>query len=389
MYLLILVLIKLSFAQNADVKNIDIRSQMNLISSKVRELAPVIKSDSEFKKANNQKVISKNITEIRDLFSSIKSHPQIEKEGLAINQMILSEELKETLNLITKNQHSHARGKFLSTLNLCVSCHSQSDGRMQFKIFTDQDIKKFKLKSFDRAELYFIGRDYELAFLNYAEFLSKVKKNDDDEEVLKSLERQLYYYVKVKRDFIAAKNYFEKLLPKVNFNSQITKELKDWISMLSTKPLWDKFDPKTTKEEDMEKFMARFISDEEEGPFFSGVDSTEVYDLNLSTILLDYYNEHPSTKLGGRILYWLAILEKRLNDDPYLSIGDFYLISCIEKYAKDPIAKDCYEAYVEDLEINFITDKSKKFSSETNERLQRLKKIINYEEHSKNSVTKD
>jgi hypothetical protein len=389
MYLLILIFLKLSFAQNTDIKNIDIRSQMSLISKKVRELAPFIKSDSDFKKVENQKIISKNITEVRDLFSSIKNHPQIEKEGLAINQMILSEELKETLNLITKKESTRARGKFLATLNLCVSCHSQSDGRMQFKIFTDQDIKKFKLSSFDRAELYFIGRDYELAFENYAQFLNKIKKSDDDEEVLKSLERQLYYYVKVKRDFTSAKNYFEKILPKIKFNSQITKEVKDWISMLSTKPLWEKFDPKTIKEEDMEKFMARFISDEEEGPFFSGVDSTEVYDLNLSTILLDYYNEYPNTKLGGKILYWLAILEKRLNDDPYVSIGDFYLISCIEKYAKDPISKDCYEAYVEDLEINFISDKSKKFSQETEDRLQRLKKLINYEEYSKKSVTKD
>jgi hypothetical protein len=129
----------------------------------------------------------------------------------------------------------------------------------------------------------------------------------------------------------------------------------------------------------MDKFLKNFISDEEEGPIFTATNSSEVYDLNLSSILLDYYNVHPETKLGGRILYWLAMLDKRLNDDLFFSLGDFYLLACMEKYSKDPIAKDCYEAYVEDMEINLISDKKDKKILDGNEKLMRLRKMINYQ----------
>jgi hypothetical protein len=131
----------------------------------------------------------------------------------------------------------------------------------------------------------------------------------------------------------------------------------------------------------MEKFLKKFISDEEEGPIFTATNSSEVYDLNLSTILLDYYNAHSETKLGGRILYWLAVIDKRLNDDLYFSIGDFYLLTCMEKYSKDPIAKECYEAYSEDMEINLVTSgKKENQEKELKIKLDRLKKMINYTE---------
>lgn len=106
--------------------------------------------------------------------------------------------------------------------------------------------------------------------------------------------------------------------------------------------------------------------------------SSEVYDLNLSTILLDFYNTHPDTKLGGKILYWLAVLDKRINDDLFFSVGDYYLLSCMEKYSKDPVAKECFDAYQEDLEINYITKENKTFPPEIIEKLNSLKKLINY-----------
>ena len=125
--------------------------------------------------------------------------------------------------------------------------------------------------------------------------------------------------------------------------------------------------------------MKGFIADEEEGPIFTVTDSTEVYDLNLSSILLDYYNAHPDTKHGAKILYWLAILDKRLNDDLFFSIGDYYLLSCMEKYSKDPIAKDCYEAYLEELELNYTSgDKSKELPADVQRKLRELRKQINY-----------
>lgn len=358
--------------------NTAVRHKMNDISGTIRQLGPYIASEQEFVKEKNKKYIQKNLVELTELFKNLKAHPVISTQGLSINQMVMTEQLEQTVNLFKTDKRSQARAKFTAALNLCVNCHTQSPGQALPKLFQDKDIAKMKLSPFEQAELYFIGRDYEKAMPIYDQFLSKSKKSDDDEFILKALERQLIYFVKIKKNFAEGKAQFDKYLAAGLFNDKIKEEVAEWSRTLGGKSLWENFNPETTKEEEMEKFMKGFIADDEEGPIFTVTNSSEVYDLNLSTILLDYYNAHPETKLGGRILYWMAILDKRINDDLFFSVGDYYLLSCMEKYSKDPVAHECFDAYQEDLEINYISKERKTFPPEIIERLNSLKKTINY-----------
>lgn len=366
---------KITKKKSAENKKSSIREEMNLISQKIRDIGPMIASEIEFTKVQNKEILTKALTELQIKFKNLKKHPVIELQGLAINQLIMSEQLGDVVHLVEKGKAVQGRAKLLSTLNLCVSCHSQSPGIKDAKLFSDQDITNFKITNFEKAELYFITRDYEKANKLYSDFLDSSKKSDDDEMIYKALERELIYFVKIKKDFGAGKLYFEKFITQKKFSESVMHEVSDWVKMLSGKPLWENFDATKVSEEEMQKFLKQFISDDEEGPIFTETDSTEVYDLNLSSILLDFYNTHPDTKIGGKILYWLAMIDKRVNDDYFFSIGDFYLLSCMEKYSKDPIAQECYESYVEDMEINLIAQKK-----ELNERLKRLKKLINYKE---------
>lgn len=355
-----------------------VRHKMNNISGAIRELGPYIASESEFTKDKNKKKIQKSLNDLTDLFKNLKTHPVISTQGLSLNQTIMTEQLQQTVGLFNNDKRSQARAKFTAALNLCISCHAQSPGQGLPKLFQDKDIAKMKLNTFEKAELYFISRDYEKALELYDQFLMKSKKSDDDEFIYKALERQLIYFVRIKKSFSEGKMQFDKYLKAKIFNDKISEEVAEWSRTLGGKNLWEGFNPETTKEEQMEKFMKAFIADDEEGPIFTVTNSSEVYDLNLSTILLDYYNTHPDTKLGARILYWLAILDKRINDDLFFSIGDFYLLSCMEKYNKDPVAADCYDAYEEDMVINYISKDKKEFPTQIKERLNSLKKLINY-----------
>lgn len=351
---------------------------MNTISGTIRNLGPYIASEQEFIKEGNKKIIEQNLLNLSDLFKNLKEHPVINTQGLSLNQVVMTEQLQQTVTYFKAGKRSLARAKFTSALNLCVGCHAQSPGQDLAKLFADKDIDKMKISLFEKAELYFITRDYDKAMGLYDQFLSKVKKNDDDEFIYKALERELIYFVRIKKDFAAGKAQFDKYLKARLFNDKIADEVSEWSRTLGGKTLWDGFNPETVKEEEMEKFMKGFIADDEEGPIFTVTNSSEVYDLNLSTILLDYYNAHPDTKLGGKILYWLAILDKRINDDLFFSIGDFYLLTCMEKYSKDPIAAECFDAYQEDLEINYLSKDKKEFPRDVIEKLNTLKKKINY-----------
>lgn len=359
-----------------------VRQKMNTISGIVRDLGLYIASEQEFTKAANKTIIQKNLEELAQLFKNLKTHPILDTQGLAVNQAVMSEQLDQTVTLFKNDQKSLARAKFNAALNLCVSCHTQSPGivsKEQAKFFPDKDIAKLKINDFERAELYFITRDFEKAMQLYDKFIRSSKKTDDDEFIFKALERQLVYLVKIKKSFPLAKTQFEGLLKSKTLNSKVAEVVSDWVKTLSGKSLWEQYDPGTVKEEDMEKFMKTFIADDEEGPIFSETNSSEVLDLNLSSILMDYYNAHPETKLGAKILYWLATLDKRVNDDLFFSLGDFYLLACMEKYPKDPVAKDCYESYLDDLAINYL-GKEKDFTPEIKQKLKKLQELIGYKD---------
>lgn len=153
-----------------------VRHKMNTISGTIRNLGPYIASEQEFIKDNNKKVIEKNLQDLSELFKNLKVHPVISTQGLSLNQMVMTEQLQQTVTYFKGGKRSLARAKFTSALNLCIGCHAQSPGQELYKIFPDKDIDKMKISLFEKAELYFITRDYDKAMALYDQFLSKVKK---------------------------------------------------------------------------------------------------------------------------------------------------------------------------------------------------------------------
>jgi len=179
----------------------------------------------------------------------------METQGLTINQLVMSEQLDQTSKLFKNNKRPMARAKLNAALNLCISCHSQSPGKINkesAKIFADKDIDKLKITDYERAEIYFVTRDFEKAIDLYDKFLVNSKKADDDEFIFNSFKRELIYFIKFKQSFSEAKSHFEKMLKQNAFNEKVTQEVNEWIKALSGKSLWDKFEPNLVKEEEMD-----------------------------------------------------------------------------------------------------------------------------------------
>ncbi len=365
-------------------KQKSVKERMESISQTIRDLTPYTVSEKDFTDEKNTKLIKDKLSTLTTEFETLQHNPAISNLGLTLNQTVMLEELRQTKNLFDADKKSLARSKFTALLNLCISCHVQVDSQMnvdKLKITVpNENLEKLPLTDFEKAEMYFISRNYQKAIDLYDRIVLSTKKTDDDEFVYQSLGRQLLYFVTIKKDFPGAKAHFKRYLDKKNLNQALSVEVKDWVNLLSKKSLWDNFDPQKVTEDQMKKFMSTFINDEDEGPFFTVDSSTEVLDLNLSQILRDYYNAHPDTKLGGQILYWLGIVDRRLNNELFFSLGDYYLLSCMEKYPTEKIAQDCYDSYVQELEVNYLTKENQKFPTDVEARLNRLKALINYKE---------
>jgi tetratricopeptide (TPR) repeat protein len=261
------------YAKSKKEESIPLRKDMNSISGHIRKLAPFIASEAEFNKESNQKVIQKNLVELSALFKNIKNHQVMDRQGLAINRQIMSEQLKQTVNLFNAKKKSEARAKFQASLSLCISCHTQSPGIKDHKLITDVELEGFKLSDFEKADMYFVTRDFEKAIKLYDAFLKGSKKTDNDEFIFDAFERELIYYVKIKKSFPEAKSKLEELMKGNNFNEKVTQEVNDWLKALSGKSLWENFDAKIVSEDEMAKFMKQFIDDDEDGPIFSPTNS--------------------------------------------------------------------------------------------------------------------
>lgn len=380
-----------SFAQNVvakpkkakvatDTKETEVRGVMFGIASELEEITPYIVSEKEFKRPENKKKIESSIKNLKNNFLNLKNHGAITQSGLVINQMVMGEQLSQIESLYRDANYDFARYKFLSSLNLCVSCHTQSEKKSVDRVFEEKSKKGLKLGAFEKAEYLYITRRYEEALPLYDQYIFEFRKSDDDEKLFRSFERKLNYYVRVKRDYKTAKFSFTENLKNKEIPNRVRGEVNDWLKILSGKTLWDNFDPKKVTEEEMGKFISTFIVDNEDGPIFTVTDSTEVLDMDLASILIEYYNAHPGTKHGAQILYWMAMIDKRLNDDLFYSLGDLYLVQCMEKYSDDPIAKDCFESYLEDMEFIYITKKKKTLPKEVLKKIEEYKKLVKYTE---------
>ncbi len=369
----------LSFNVNAAKKNVEIRKTMKGIAEELLELTPYIVSDQDFQSKKNKKIILKQVSLMKKGFAELSMHPSMNMSGLSLNRSVMSEQLSQIESLYKDQKFDLARYKFLSALNLCVSCHSQSEEKNIERIYTSSEKSGLLKANFEKAEYFYLTRQYENALKFYNLYINEFKKSEDDEKLFRSFERKLNYYIRVKRDYSLAKQNFTEDLKNKDIPNRVRAEVNDWLKILSGKSLWDGFDPKKVTDIEMDKFLKTF-DDHEEGPIFTVTDSTEVLDMDLSSILLEYYNFHPDTKLGAKILYWLAVLDKRLNDDLFFSLGDLYLVQCMEKYPQDPVARDCFETYVEDLEFYYLSKKSKNFPKEIKQKIENYKKLINYKE---------
>lgn len=361
-------------------KEKDVRAKMLGISHQLSELTPFIVSEVEFSKDQNQKKIAKHITQLKNSFKSLKDHPMMTSSGLSLNRSVMGEQLDQIEALFKQSKHDFARYKLLSALNLCVSCHTQTEHKQIERVFNEKEKDGVKLGVFEKAEYLYITRRYDEALPLYDQYIFEFRKADDDEKLFRAFERKLSYYVRLKRDYKSAHSSFESNLKNKDIPNRVRAEVNDWLKILSGKTLWDNFDAKKITEEEMGKFIQSFIKDNEDGPIFTVTDSTEVLDMDLSSILLEYYNQNPNTKLGAQILYWMAMIDRRLNDDLFYSLGDLYLVQCMEKYPEDPIAKDCFESYLEDMEFIYITKKKKEFPKEIVKKIEGYKKLVKYTE---------
>ena len=95
-----------------------------------------------------------------------------------------------------------------------------------------------------------------------------------------------------------------------------------------------------------------------------------------SGVLLNYLVENPNTELAPEILYWLSLVEHRMSQTYFFSLGDLYLKDCIKKYPTSPYAKKCYQEYADSIEAGYTGSAGVDIPVEEKRELIKLKSLL-------------
>ena len=363
----------LSFSYAEEKNDIPINKYMFEISKEIDKLTPYLLNGEKFSDDKNEKVINEHLNNLVTLFKTIQKHPKIQTPGFSISRDQIETQLKETVDAFNSKHQDFARHKLNSTLGLCISCHTQLPTGDKLKIFGGIDIEKNVKDVFEKAEFYFITRDFPKAIQNYDLFISQFKKNDDRILLESALNHKLSYFTRIMRmkteDAVAS---FNENLKNQDIPESVRLQINNWIKELKATTALDNTGKPVT-EKQMKKFLKKVTQNNQEGPRVSMFANHEAQDLKISGLLYEYLNTHPESTLVPEILYNLATIDKRLNFNIFYSLGDMYLKECIEKYPTSRFAKLCYEEYEEEKILSYTGSAGTFLPEEVKKELEELK----------------
>lgn len=348
---LLSLIMQSSFAQNNSPAPINI--YMHEISQELDKLSPYLFKEEKFIDIKNEKMIKEYLTNLVTKFKTLKKHPAIKTPGFSFSRDQIEIQLSETVQIFKTHHKEYARHKLNSTLGLCISCHTQLPSGDKLKIFGSTQIDQSITDTFEKAEFYFVTRDFAKAMVNYDQFINSYTKSDERKFLDIALNHKLMYFMRIQRDKTAEaitsfkKNVLNKELPIV-----VREQIEEWIKELKVAQFFT-LNGKVVSQSEMKKFLKEITKENENGPRLNLYSSAEVKDLRISGLLFEYLNAHPNSVLTPEILYNLAIIDKHMNFSLFYSLGDLYLIECMTKYARFPIAKSCYKEFEDEKILSY------------------------------------
>ena len=230
---------------------------------------------------------------------------------------------------------------------------------------------------FDQAEFLFATRAFDQAFALYNQVIDGYPANKLKlEDVETSLDRQLAYFSRIKRnpsEAIAQIKIHQKNKELPGF---LKANLKTWIAQFEN---WEKqitLDPKTATDKEIVAFAKKNIEPKWTSSAMQASNPELVPYLRVSGILYEYLQLHPKSPIVPDILYWLAICDRTINDSFFYSLADMYLKECVIKFPTAPVAQSCFKEYEMETIANYTGSAGTFLPAEVRTELNQMKSLL-------------
>lgn len=346
-FIVINLILFLSLNLNAQTKTKEnnIQPTMHKIFNNMQELLPYMVDEEKFADPKNDKFIGDKLKESALLIKNAKHTKELNSPTLKISREVLENHFSEIDRIFRLGNKSFARWQLNSTVPLCMSCHTQSPSTSRH--WDLADLTRASTSDFSKAELLFMGRDFDTALKMYDKIIRGYPSNKARiMDVEKSFERKVVIFSRVTRDFKAGMANLESDI-KLNkkLPEYLVKNVNAWVALFRIQ-LREGF-PNPLKSDDaaIKKYVDTELKNNLWDDMIDASNPRLVKNLTVSGVLYEYLNTHPETKLKPDILYWLAVIDKQLQDTLFYSLSDLYLKQCMAEFTSHPTAKKCFEQY--------------------------------------------
>jgi tetratricopeptide (TPR) repeat protein len=317
---------------------------MDQMFNQIFILKPFIVSEAAFKDPKNFETIDKALVNMVEASRKINHDEKIQRSGFQISAKVLTQQLNETEMVFKVGNKDYSMWMLKSTLGVCMNCHTQLPSVSTHLTTLNQ--AHILSNPFEEAEFLFVIRNFDEAMKLYRGALNGYPKNVVSVDSLeKAIYRQLFYYVRVKRDFPE----LIKVLDEDLKNAQLPRNLQKKLEGLKAAAVSMKTEPYPvftgTQEGELRKHVEGKLQAELSGKFDFGSPRRELEYLKISSVLFEYLEQNPATPLKPDILYWLSFCESRYSHQLLYSMPELYLKQCVLEFPKNPVAKKCLTEY--------------------------------------------
>ncbi|MDH4468527.1 MAG: hypothetical protein QE271_10735 [Bacteriovoracaceae bacterium] len=368
-----------------------INNEMQSMAQDVQKLIPYLFSEEKFKADKNHETINGSLSAIVAKLQHIKKHSQVQTTGKQITIQELREQMVVALHHFNSERKVVARMEVSSLLNLCVNCHTQVAGSSNTKLFGPLNVSEMQLTNYEKGTVYFLTRDYEKALALFRELVMEPGKDDINIPFVreKSLNYILTYFLRLESDLTASEKELDTIAANKNTQKFILDKISEWKKEFKNLKALSQELNSLKSDKEINAFIDKNLSKLDQGKGNALFEDKEIVALYLSGILSGFLERPLGNKLKSKILYWLAIYDKRLNAQLFYSLGDAYLQLCIKQTPHSEIASQCFQVMEEDTLFHYSGSMGTNLPENVKAELLQWKKLSEVKSNKKRNKEKD
>jgi hypothetical protein len=316
----------------------EIKPHMQNFYLSIEKLNQYIIDKNIFIDPQNSNEVDIALKEFNKKITELKKDNYMNSDDLKFRFKLLSEGLSEAESSFKSGSKDYSYWVLKSTLNNCFACHTQKGlGQTNYSISLNS-----KINDFNKAEFLFLYRNYNEASKIYEQILVNHPKNANFENAETSLNRLMFYQVRVLKNDIENLALLNRLAQNENLPSFLRNNILAWRKYLNVKKFRVFENTKINTPAQLKSFID---SRNTIASHYKLHGQRYLVDLETSSFLYSLLDKSENKNIRPWVLYWLAFQEKDYRLNMFDQSTDYYLKECMQKYSKTKAAKMCFELY--------------------------------------------